>query len=286
MAILKYQNQIIDFANAQPSLSDSTISVNTTFFSGTTYSYQNFTVNAGVTLSIQSGAVFTVNGLLWNKGSIIPGDYGAGAAGYNGGRNDNNSGGGGGGGSAQTLNQSGLATYKTALSLVTYGGGPGGQGGNNGGGGGAGGGTFKIIARKIQNDGTISAFGYAGGGGSSSFNCNDFGGGSSTNGGGGGGGGGAIFIFSEQISGNGTYNVTGGQGGGSGGCVSGNCRGSQSDGCSGGGYNGTDGKVYFAVGKYLNVPISSYPQTAGSAVYYELSSGLFYQQNVGSIIWF
>lgn len=285
MGILIYNNQIVDYSsNTAKKNGDMIISTNTTFYSGSSYIYENLTINLNVVLYIQSGAIVTVSNLLTNKGVITNGSNGNGQTGSAGSKDGNGGSGGGGGKSAQTNDLGGLSSYTDQPSNTIYGGGTGGQG-YNGGGGGAGGGVYKIIARKIYNTGTFGSGGQSGGDGAMGMSCNDYGGNTWATGAGGGGGGGAIFIFSEEISGGGGWGVAAGLGGNSPGCTNGICRGSYSYACSGAGSAGTNGRIYFAVGNML-VPTSSYPAYPSSIVYTGGGGTVKYINTPGSIFWF
>lgn len=104
----------------------------------------------------------------------------------------------------------GVIRHAGVTALLSGGGGGGGGGSGTGrgaGGGGAGGGVVMIAARRIVNNGTISADGGNGGNGGGA------GAGSGGAGGGGGGGGVVLIVTRDTVTGTGTITAAGGTGG-------------------------------------------------------------------------
>ena len=234
MSTLTYNGAQVTYGNGSTSLTVS--NGQTVNLTNATAYYINVIVQNGGILTIDRTCDFRCSGTLQVDGGGVVKNYatGGGNTGQNAQDSNSHAGAGGGGsapyaggnggagsgsGNSGSAGYGGAATYEapvtqlasfTTTPSANYGGG---SGGSSGGGGGTGAGPFKIIAKNIVNNGTISATGTNGGNGSGGITSNDFGTGAWSTGGGGGGGGGSIFIFAEEERGSGSYNLSGGAGG-------------------------------------------------------------------------
>lgn len=175
--------------------------------------YLNVFVKEGITVTIKSAKI-QCQGSFVNNGIINANEQSATTTGknQNGISGAGGAGGGGGngyaGGGGRTLNKEVYddnSIMELVQNIYAYGGSGGtglSDGSNTGGSGGKGGGKIIIIAKSIQNNGSITANGGKGGTGAGSYGH-----------GGGGGGGGIILAVADYIGGSENITVTGGAGG-------------------------------------------------------------------------